>query len=78
MDVSIVKDLLGHADETTTLKHYIFNIEEDSEMDNIVLSALEGKKEVKDDSCEQCEQNIVSFSDMKKALKPLEIKDFRA
>lgn len=37
VNISIVKDLLGHADETTTLKHYIFNTEEDSETDSIVL-----------------------------------------
>ena len=24
--MSIVKDMLGHADESTTLKHYIYNI----------------------------------------------------
>ena len=73
-----IKELLGHADETTTLKHYIFNIEDDSETANIVLGALEGNKTTEEVSCEQCEQNVVSFSDMKKALKPLKIKDLRA
>ncbi len=78
VNVSIVKDLLGHADETTTLKHYIFNIEEESETDNIVLNALERKQGIDNDSCEQCEQKIITFPDMKKAPKPLKIKDFRA
>ena len=78
VNISIVKDLLGHADETTTWKHYIFNTEEDSETDSIVLNALEGRKAVEDNSCEQCEQNIVIFPDMKKAPKPSKYKDFRA
>lgn len=43
VNVSIVKDKLGHADETTTLRHYIFNTEEESETDNIVLGVLEGR-----------------------------------
>lgn len=63
---------------TTTLKHYIFNTEEDSETDSIVLNALEGRKAVEDNLCEQCEQNIVIFPDMKKAPKPSKYKDFRA
>ncbi|MBD5530439.1 MAG: tyrosine-type recombinase/integrase [Lachnospiraceae bacterium] len=25
VNISAVKDMLGHADETTTLKHYIYN-----------------------------------------------------
>ena len=28
VNLSIVKDMLGHADELTTLKHYIYNIED--------------------------------------------------
>lgn len=78
VNVSIVKDMLGHADENTTLKHYIFNIEEDSETDSIVLGVLEGEKKVKEEKSEQSEQKIISFSDMKKALKPLKLKDSKA
>ena len=68
VNISTVKDMLGHADETTTLKYYIFNTEEESETDRIVLEALEGnrkKKEVKNKS-EQSEHKIIMFSDMKK------------
>jgi integrase len=42
VNLSIVKDMLGHADESTTLKHYIFNTETDDETDKSVLSALSG------------------------------------
>ena len=73
VNISIVKDLLGHADETTTLKHYIFNTEEDSETNNIVLNALGNSK-----VGEQWEQNIIQFSDMRKAPKPLKINGSRA
>ncbi|MBC5688071.1 site-specific integrase [Mediterraneibacter sp. NSJ-55] len=41
VNISIVKDMLGHADESTTLKHYIFNVENDETTENCVLNALE-------------------------------------
>lgn len=63
-----MKDMLGHADESTTLKHYIFNIEGNSEADNIVLNALEGEKRTKSD---QSDQKIISFPRNKKAENPL-------
>ena len=84
VNVSIVKDMLGHADENTTLKHYIFNTEEESETDNIVLNVLEGKKKndenekmseneefVGKERSEQSEQKIILFSEMKKTRKTL-------
>ena len=64
VNISIVKDMLGHADESTTLKHYIFNIEDNSETDDIVLKALEGDEQKKSD---QSDQNIITFSKKKKA-----------
>ena len=72
VNVSIVKDMLGHADQATTLKHYIFNTEEEVETDNIVLSVLEGEKKNVDESEKvddenKSEQKIILFSDMKKA-----------
>ena len=61
VNISIVKDMLGHADESTTLKHYIYNVEDNSETENIVLNALEGEKRIKSD------QKIILFSRNKKA-----------
>ncbi len=64
VNLSIVKDMLGHADESTTLKHYIYNIEDNEETENKVLEALGDKGTAKSD---QSDQNIISFSDRKKA-----------
>lgn len=47
VNISIVKDMLGHADEATTLRHYIYNIENDEETDDLVRAALAGKKNIK-------------------------------
>lgn len=63
VNISIVKDMLGHADESTTLKHYIYNVEDNVETENIVLNALEGEKRVKSD---QSDQKIILFSRNKK------------
>lgn len=65
VNLSIVRDMSGHADEATTLKHYIFNVEGNSETDNIVLAALEGEKQTKSD------QKIVPFPE-KKEVENLE------
>lgn len=61
VNLSIVKDMLGHADESTTLKHYIYNIEDNEETENKVRKALGDKGVVKSD------QNIISFSNKIKA-----------
>ncbi len=61
VDLSIVKDMLGHADESTTLKHYINNIEDNEETENKVRKALGDKGAVTSD------QNIISFSNKIKA-----------
>ena len=73
VNVSIVKDMLGHADENTTLKHYIFNTEEESETDNIVLGVLERDMKTDEIKGEQREQKIILFSDMKKTRKTLNL-----
>lgn len=67
VNVSIVKDMLGHADESTTLKHYIYNIENSEETEKKVLKALGDKGSVKS---AQSDQNIISFSDKLKAENP--------
>ena len=58
VNLSIVKDMLGHADESTTLKHYIYNIEDSIETDNKVLNALDPQNYAKSD---QRDQNITKI-----------------
>ncbi len=64
VNLSIVKDMLGHADESTTLKHYIYNIEDNTETDNKVLNALDPQNYAKSD---QSDQNVISFIKIKRA-----------
>lgn len=64
VNLSIVKDMLGHADESTTLKHYIYNIEDSTETDNKVLSALDPQNDTKRD---QSDQNVIPFAKIKRA-----------
>ena len=63
--------MLGHADESTTLKHYIYNIEDSTETDNKVLNALDPQNDAKSD------QNIIRFAKIKRA-KNLEKSTFSA
>ena len=56
--------MLGHADESTTLKHYIYNTENSRETDEKVLNALGEEKTSKSD---QSDQKIISFTKIKKA-----------
>lgn len=67
VNLSIVKDMLGHADESTTLKHYIYNIEDSTETDNKVLNALDPQNRAKSD---QSDQNIILFAKIKRAENP--------
>lgn len=64
MVLSIAKDMLGHANESTTLKHYIYNIEDSIETDNKVLNALDPQNYAKSD---QRDQNIIPFTKIKRA-----------
>ena len=68
VNLSIVKDMLGHADESTTLKHYIYNIEDSTETDNKVLNALDPQNDAKSD---QSDQNIIPFAKIKRAENPV-------
>ena len=70
--------MLGHADEATTLKYYIFSNSDEKEREEKVLSALRGnttysKKPA--ESVRQREINIIQFPADKKR-KPLVIKGF--
>ena len=67
VNLSIVKDMLGHADESTTLRHYIYNIEDSTETDNKVLNALDPQNDAKSD---QSDQNIIQFTKIKRAASP--------
>ena len=68
VNISIVKDLLGHADESTTLKHYIYNIEETSIAEMQVLNALQAKN---GSSSDQSDQNKMINFPTKKIAKTL-------
>ncbi len=61
VNISVVKDMLGHTDEATTLRHYIYNTIANKEIGEIVLNALSGDEVTKSD------QKIISFSGKKKA-----------
>lgn len=74
VNISIVKDMLGHADESTTLKHYIYNTEDSEETDYKVLDALENRESRKSD---QSDQKIISFPKNKKT-ENLDISTFPA
>lgn len=68
VNLIIVKDMLGHADESTTLKHYIYNTENSTETETKVLQALEKQTGLKSD---QSDQNIIVFPGKKKEPNPL-------
>lgn len=74
VNISAVKDMLGHADESTTMKHYIYNTMTDNETKEAVLNALNmplNKEVTKSD------QNIISFPANKKTENP-ELSKFSA
>lgn len=70
INLSAVKDLLGHSDEATTLKHYIYNTDSKDETKKAVLNVMEEKKEL-DNKSEQSEQKIIVFSNVKKLRNPV-------
>ena len=65
-NISAVKDVLGHADETTTLRHYIYDTEDHEERDRLIRKALgdgEGVRGTKRDF------EIIPFPSKEKRLK---------
>ncbi len=64
VNISAVKDMLGHADESTTMKHYIYNTMTDKETKEAVLNALSGTPNSK---VTKSDQNIISFQKSKRA-----------
>lgn len=73
--ITIISKLLGHADESTTLKHYIYNINNDQESDEMVLKALQNNR---DFNVTKCDRKIISFSDRKKMGNPSNYKASQA
>ena len=71
--VSIISKLLGHVDESTTLKHYIFNIENSDETDKMVLDVLnnEGTKEEIPEKVTKSDQKIIRFPSGTNPKNPL-------
>lgn len=69
--ITIISKLLGHADETTTLKHYIYNINNDQQSDEIVLKALQNQSEF---NVTKSDQKIIDFSRRKKMGNPSKFK----
>lgn len=59
---------LGYDDEPTTLKRYIYNIEDSTETVNKVLNALDLQNDAKSD---QSDQNIIQFAKIKRAENPV-------
>lgn len=79
-DVSLVKEALGHADERTTYKHYIFNTENRETRQQKILDALQGNTTSSKTSIENVrkrERNIIQFPINKKAENPANAKIFR-
>lgn len=70
ISISDISRLLGHADETTTLKHYIFSMDDTSEVENKVRNALQSDAE----KVTKSDQNIIQFSELKKPQKASKIK----
>lgn len=79
--ISVISRLLGHADESTTFKFYIFNLDDDDTTDSLVLDALQGNtiscKNVSE-NVRKREKKIISISEYKKAENPSKIKAFHS
>lgn len=65
-NISAVKDVLGHADETTTLKHYIYNTEDNEETDRLIRNALEDNCYHNNKKGTSRDLNIILFPPKKK------------
>lgn len=66
VNVSAVKDALGHADETTTLRYYIFNTENTEKTDSMIRKAL-GDTEKTNVKGTSRDLKIITFPNRKKA-----------
>ena len=67
--------MLGHADESTTLRHYVYNTETDETTGDVVKKALiesheTSSEKVNDKKVTRSDQKIVSFQTKKKTETP--------
>ena len=79
--ITVISKLLGHADESTTLRYYIFNIYDSQETDIIVLNALSSTDNSNNTtSCKNTVTNgdnkIVRFQPVEKSKKASKYKAF--
>lgn len=82
VSITIISKMLGHADESTTLKHYIFNIADTTETDTLVLNALAGTEHTNSTisskkSVTNGDNKIVQFPENEKRKTPSKIRAFR-
>lgn len=80
ISITIISKLLGHADESTTMKHYIFNLKDETETDSLVLNALSSNvitnnlttisREEISESVTDGDNKIISFEAIKKWKTP--------
>lgn len=80
ISITIISKLLGHADESTTMKHYIFNLKDETETDSLVLNALSSNvitnnlitisREEISESVTDGDNKIISFAAIKKWKTP--------
>ena len=73
---SLISEMLVHEDESTTIRHYLYNVNDEETTDQIVLDALQGKKEpeYKPETAvgqrEVREVKVIPFQTKEKAGKP--------
>ena len=75
VNISVVKEMLGHADESTTLRHYVYNTETNETTGDVVKKALiesdeTSSEKVNDKKVTRSDQKIVSFQTKKKTETP--------
>ena len=75
--IPVIRYLLGHADESTTFKHYIFNLDTDETTNELVLNALQGNTVYSNDPVEnvrQREMKIIQFPTNRKVENPCKLR----
>ena len=71
--------MLGHADETTTMKHYIYSMDNDDTLTEKVKKALDLSFQVADEKkVTKSDQKIIQFPVIKKPQNPCKINGFKA